>query len=198
MLKSNKPRLVIRKTNRYILAQIVESEIAQDKTIIKVSSKDLLQKGWPEENKGSLKSLPASYLTGFLIGSLAKGKIKPSPEAIYSALKRAPYHMSRARYGLYLALDSLYWALVDSSHAALMMTDKVAPSPEHIPEMLDIYFVKKRMLNKKHVDLYREIYGIMHESSKNMINVPSKKIDEYQKRADSFINEMARIVRKLE
>ncbi len=41
LLKSEKPRLVIRKSNRYILAQIVLSEIAQDKILFRVSSKDL-------------------------------------------------------------------------------------------------------------------------------------------------------------
>ena len=65
LLKSNKPRLVIRKTNRYIIAQIVESNLAQDKVIADFSSQDLLEKGWPKEKAGSLKSLQAAYLTGF-------------------------------------------------------------------------------------------------------------------------------------
>jgi large subunit ribosomal protein L18 len=76
MLKSEKPRLVIRKTNRYMIAQIVESDIAQDKTIVKVSSKDLLDKGWPKEKEGTLKSLVASYLTGYLLAKKIHGKIK--------------------------------------------------------------------------------------------------------------------------
>ena len=129
---------------------------------------------------------------------LAKGKIKPSAEAIYNALRRAPFHLSRARYGIYLAIDSLYWAMVDSAHAALMIANQVAPSPEHIPDMLDEYFVKKKMLNKKYVKLYKEIYGIIHSLNNTNLNIPSKKIDEYQKEVDSFVGEMARIVRKLE
>ena len=129
---------------------------------------------------------------------LARGLVKPSPEAIYNALNRAPHHLQRAKYGIYLAIDSLYWALVDSAHAALMIANQVAPSPEHVPEMLTEYFVKKKMLNKRYVDLYREIYGLIHESNVSMINVPSKKIDEYHKQVDSFVGEMARIVRKLE
>jgi len=67
LLKSEKPRLVIRKTNRYIIAQLVESKIAQDKTLAKASSKELLTKDWPKESQGSLKSLPAAYLTGYLL-----------------------------------------------------------------------------------------------------------------------------------
>ena len=76
LLKSEKPRLIIRKTNRYIIAQIVETEIAQDKIILGLSSRALLKKGWPENLKGSLKSLAAAYLTGFVLGSLAKDKVK--------------------------------------------------------------------------------------------------------------------------
>lgn len=74
MLKSEKPRLVIRKTNYYIIAQIVESEMAQDKTTTRASSKELLQKGWPKEKRGSLKSLQAAYLTGYLLAKKSQAK----------------------------------------------------------------------------------------------------------------------------
>ena len=76
LLKSEKTRVVVRKTNRYIIAQIVESDSAQDKVIVGVSSKDLLNNGWPKEAAGSLKSLSAAYLTGFLLGVKMKGKVK--------------------------------------------------------------------------------------------------------------------------
>lgn len=68
LLKSESPRLVFRKTNRYILAQYVTSIEARDKIEIGISSKNLLSYGWPKEFEGSLKSLTASYLTGYLIG----------------------------------------------------------------------------------------------------------------------------------
>ena len=71
LLKSEKPRLVVRKTNRYIIAQIVQTEIAQDKVVAGLTSKVLLSKGWPSELSGSLKSLGAAYLTGFLLGQSA-------------------------------------------------------------------------------------------------------------------------------
>jgi large subunit ribosomal protein L18 len=76
MLKSEKPRLVIRRTNRYLIAQIVESDLAQDKIILGVSSKDLIAKGWPKELSGSLKSRAAAYLTGYLLAKKSKGKVK--------------------------------------------------------------------------------------------------------------------------
>ncbi|MBI2452597.1 50S ribosomal protein L18 [Candidatus Pacearchaeota archaeon] len=76
LLKSGKTRVVIRKSNRYLLVQLVESDNAQDNVIARVSSEDLFGKGWPKERAGSLKSLAAAYLTGFMLGKKFKGKIK--------------------------------------------------------------------------------------------------------------------------
>ncbi len=67
LLKSGKPRLVVRKTNRYIIAQIVISKEAQDYTLIGITSKILKKFGW----NYSCKNLPACYLTGLIIGKLA-------------------------------------------------------------------------------------------------------------------------------
>jgi len=72
LLKSNCPRLVIRKTNRYLILQIIESEHAQDKILNAVNTKELLKYGWPENKKNSLKSIPAGYLGGFLLGKKSK------------------------------------------------------------------------------------------------------------------------------
>jgi len=75
-LKSGLPRIVIRKTDRYLVAQYTESNEAKDKVIIAVSSRDLLKHGWPKNKKGSLKSVPAAYLTGKLLGKQIKDKGK--------------------------------------------------------------------------------------------------------------------------
>lgn len=74
LLNSEKLRLVVRKSNKFITIQLVESSIAQDKVILGTNSKILLEKGWPKELAGSLKSLPAAYLTGVLLGKMAKEK----------------------------------------------------------------------------------------------------------------------------
>lgn len=68
LLKSETPRIVFRRTNKYIIAEYVTSHEAQDKVEIGMTSKILKNYGWPEKFDGSLKSIPACYLTGFLIG----------------------------------------------------------------------------------------------------------------------------------
>ncbi|MFH1311237.1 MAG: 50S ribosomal protein L18 [Nanoarchaeota archaeon] len=77
LLKSNSPRIVFRKTNKYIIAQYITSREAQDKIEEGVTSMNLLEYGWPKEFKGSLKTIPACYLTGLLIGQkIIKNKMK--------------------------------------------------------------------------------------------------------------------------
>ena len=68
ILKGNIPRIIFRKSNRYVLSQYVSSTHAQDKIEFGVISKDLLKYGWPKESQSGLKSISASYLIGFLIG----------------------------------------------------------------------------------------------------------------------------------
>jgi len=73
LLKGGHLRLVVRKSDKYLYLQIVESVQAQDKIIFSVSTKELLKQGWPETKKGSLKSVSAGYLGGFLLGKKTKG-----------------------------------------------------------------------------------------------------------------------------
>jgi len=73
LLKGNFPRLVIRKTNKYIILQVIESSQALDQVIYNANTKELLKSGWPIDRKGSLKSITASYLGGLLLGKRIKG-----------------------------------------------------------------------------------------------------------------------------
>ncbi|MEM1583683.1 MAG: 50S ribosomal protein L18 [Nitrososphaerota archaeon] len=70
LVKSGLPRLVVRKSSRYITVQVVDSRAGGDRTILTVSSRHLSRYGW----RASTKNLPAAYLTGFLAGIVAKKK----------------------------------------------------------------------------------------------------------------------------
>lgn len=75
LLKSGKDRIVIRRTNKYFIVQIVRSDESRDRVIKTVSSRDLLKNGWDKKFKGSLKSIPAGYLTGLLLAKkIGKGE----------------------------------------------------------------------------------------------------------------------------
>lgn len=70
ILKSGKTRLVVRKSLKNIVAQLIEFHPEGDKTVLAVSSRELLKHGW----KASKSNIPAAYLTGLLLGKKAQEK----------------------------------------------------------------------------------------------------------------------------
>ncbi|MCD6369590.1 MAG: 50S ribosomal protein L18 [Thermoproteales archaeon] len=65
LVLSGKPRLAIRKTNKYIIVQIIDARPEGDRILVAGHSSELAHKyGW----KGDLNNTPAAYLTGFLAG----------------------------------------------------------------------------------------------------------------------------------
>jgi len=129
---------------------------------------------------------------------LQQGRIKSSPEAIYVGLQRAPMHMARTRTSLLGAIDGLYWAMIDSAHAALIAAKQIPPSPEEVPEMLTNVFVRKRMLDAKYVKWYHELYMLAHRILHGEITqISGKDIDIWQSRIDEFVRAMAQLVKKV-
>ncbi len=68
MLYSGKPRLVVRTSLRYIMAQVVSFTFEGDIVKASATSKQLAAYGW----KGSGSNTSAAYLTGLLCGMRAK------------------------------------------------------------------------------------------------------------------------------
>ena len=100
MIKSDKPRLVVRKTNTQIVVQIIKHGQKGDFTEATAVSSELKKKGW----KNSTKSLPSAYLAGMMCGLRAKKKgIK---EAIVDIGLNSPVHGSRIFSAVKGAVDS--------------------------------------------------------------------------------------------
>ena len=67
LLKSGKPRLVARKSNKHARAQLVTTGPEGDRTVAAARSDELAEHGW----EGPTGNLPAAYLTGLLAGRRA-------------------------------------------------------------------------------------------------------------------------------
>jgi large subunit ribosomal protein L18 len=67
LLKSGKPRLVARKSNRQVRAQLVVTGSEGDRTVAAAHSNDLEEYGW----EAPTGNMPAAYLTGLLAGRRA-------------------------------------------------------------------------------------------------------------------------------
>lgn len=126
------------------------------------------------------------------------GKIKPTPEAIYTSLQRAPSHLLRSKISELNSIEGLYWCMVDASHAALIAANEFPPSPEHVPGSLKTTFVDKDQLKMKYVVWYRDLLilhkKIVHGEVKDLKGV---EIDEWQKKTEDFLDTMAKLVKDI-
>ncbi len=129
---------------------------------------------------------------------LIKGKIKATPEAIYSALQRAPLHIARSKVAELNAIDGLFWSMVDSAHAALIAENIPPASPEHITGDLKENFVNAGKLKMKYVIWYRDLLVLHKKVSHGEIkNLKGIEIDEWQEKAEEFLKVMANLVNEL-
>jgi len=125
LILSGLPRLVARKTNKHIIAQIIEASVEGDKVIASAHSSELRKKyGW----LGSLKSLPAAYLTGLLCGyrALKEGVEK----AILDIGLQTPSKGARVFAVLKGCLD----AGVEIPHGEEILPDKERIKGQHISD----------------------------------------------------------------
>lgn len=129
---------------------------------------------------------------------LYEGKIRSTPEAIYSLLQRAPAHITRSKISELNSIEGLYWAMVDSAQAALISAHIDPASPEHIPIDLKENFVDNGRLKMKYVVWYRDLLylhkKIIHGQ---IIDIKGEEIDDWQKKTEEFFQEMIKIVKSL-
>ena len=146
LLLSGKPRLVVRKTNRYIIAQIVESKEAKDFTKIGITSRILKKFKW----NYSFKNLPACYLTGLIIGKLAlKNGIK-------EAILDIGLHKSTKGNRIYAVLKGALDAGLNIPHSKEVLPSEDRIRGEHIANYLekfknlpqDFELVKNKILSE--------------------------------------------------
>ena len=127
-LKSELPRIVVRKTNKYINVQLVSSQEAKDTVILGFSSRELLKEGWPKEKEGSLKSIPASYLTGYLAGKKILEKEK-NKVILDIGLQR-----NKAHGRLYAVLKGLVDSGVNIAHSGKVFPQEERLEGKHLKE----------------------------------------------------------------
>ena len=100
LLVSRKPRVVVRKSNKYIRMQLVLGDSQGDNTFVAAISSEL--KGYDYE--GGKCNIPAAYLTGLLFGR--KAKDAGFDEAILDIGLHTPIHGSTVYAALKGAIES--------------------------------------------------------------------------------------------
>ncbi|MCD6244498.1 MAG: 50S ribosomal protein L18 [Candidatus Korarchaeota archaeon] len=122
ILKSGLPRMVVRRTNRYIVVQFIKFRQEGDEVVAYAFSKELRKYGWPYSGK----SLPSAYLTGYLAGLRAK---EAGIERAVLDLGRYP---STRGSRLYAALKGALDAGIEVPHSPEILPEEDRIKGEHI------------------------------------------------------------------
>ncbi len=167
-VKSGIPRLCVRRTNKYITAQLIGFEPKGDKVLAQASSKQLESFGWVAE-----KNLPSAYLTGMLLA--VKAKAAGQEKAILDIGFSTPIHGTRPFAVLKGAVDGGLNIKLDEK--AFPKDDRI--SGKHIEELaksLDEEAFKKKFSTyvKKGINV-KELSKVFEEVKQKILKEGEKK-----------------------
>lgn len=138
------------------------------------------------------------YDTNFFIPLkilLLDGRIRPTEESIWNYFSRSPLTLINSKWHILQATIDLYWAVIDSAHAALMKGEQIPPSPDHVADMLEQRYVKTKILEKHYVDTMRKFYRLMKMiTHRELKEISGQQFDLYYKEAEEFVNRMKKII----
>ena len=95
MLMGKRDFVTVNITNENTQVQILKPGMTGDKVVASAHSRYLLEKGW----KGSRKSVPAAYLTGYLAGKKALGQ-GAKDAILYTGTRKYTQRMAAALKGV--------------------------------------------------------------------------------------------------
>jgi len=126
---------------------------------------------------------------------LHQGRVKPTPEALWAYFNRAPRTLKNSKKRILEACVDLYWAVIDAAHAALMYSDEIPPSPDHVADLMEDKLVKKKLLDKKYPWTMRKFYTL----SKDILagrrkEVSGPEYDALFKEAEDFVDAMKKYI----
>jgi predicted nucleotidyltransferase/uncharacterized protein (UPF0332 family) len=130
---------------------------------------------------------------------LYQGRIRPTPESIWTYMSRAPKTLHNSKWHMSQATVDLYWAIVDASHAVLMYMGYIPPSPEHIGDLLREKLVKPKLLESRYAKTAEEFYKLMKMITHREIKeVTGQQFDIYFKEAEDFVERMKKFIEVME
>ena len=125
LVLSRLPRLVVRRTLKHIIVQIVEAEVAGDKVVASAHSRELAKTyGW----QGNCRNVPAAYLTGLLCG------FKAIVHGVKKAVLDIGLHSPSRGARVFAALKGVLDAGVTVPHSENMLPDETRISGRHIAD----------------------------------------------------------------
>lgn len=136
--------------------------------------------------------------TGFFMPAqslLFQGRIRPTQESIWGYFVRAPATIVNSEWHVLQASLDLYWAVIDSAHAALMKVGTVPPTPAHVADLIEQKLVSKGLVNKRAAKIMEFFFKLSKQiTHREITKITGKDYDSYKEEAQAFIEQMRKIV----
>ncbi len=128
---------------------------------------------------------------------LKLGRIRPSEESVWRYYARSPRTLLNSRWHVLQATLDLYWAVIDSAHAALMRKNQIPPTPEHVADMLEKVLVKPKLLEPRYAEIMRRFYKISKMITYREIKeIKGPEYEHYYQEAEEFVRRMRKLIEK--
>ncbi len=122
---------------------------------------------------------------------LKQGRLRPTNEAIWSYWARAPQLVMASKWKLMLGIIDLYWAVINSAHAALMSAGVTPETPQHVPDLLREHFVHKGLLKEQYADTAQRFFDLQKDIyARRIETVAGARFDRLHQEADEFVKTM--------
>jgi len=172
LIISRKARLVVRKTNKHIIAQVVVAKPQGDVTIAGADTRALAKFGW----KGDENNTPAAYLLGLIVGYKARAR------GVEKAVLDIGLHRPAAGARVFAALKGALDAGLEIPHGEEVLPDEDRIKGTHVAE-----YAKK--LKEENPELYKARFsrylqrGLEPEKlSEHFEEVKKKIVEHYEKK----------------
>lgn len=127
---------------------------------------------------------------------LEMGRIKPSKESIEAHLGVANQLVNASNTHLLAAFDDLYWAVINSAHAALMHIGKMPRAPSEVPDFFDKHLVKKKHgLTKKDAEFLDYMVRTMKHIARGELNkFDPDDLEDAKLKTEKLVEKLRKIV----
>ena len=126
---------------------------------------------------------------------LFQGRIRPTEESVWGYFVRAPATLINSEWHVLQATLDLYWAVIDSAHAALMKMGEVPPTPAHVSDLIEKKLASKGLVPKRTAQVMDFFYKLSKQiTHRELTKVSGKDYETYKQEAKNFIEQMKKVV----
>ena len=131
---------------------------------------------------------------------LQMGEIRPSKEAVEKFIERGPKRIKRVENAkMYLIVEDLYYAMLESAQAVLMFLGKSPPRPSDAGEALRKTLVEMKLADPALAKDLSDIITLRKNVEHKKINkVSGELLDNWVVKADKFVKKMEKLIVKIE